>query len=104
MSIHPPPRMSYTPRIDTSLARLLLLYIDVDVSPRHPPTLLVRLKLLIQLHHHGRVRQVKIIERPLGRLVRPPRIGPLGEIVPVGGMNHGRELCAIFYEHDRPSW
>ena len=103
MSIHPPPRMSYTPRIDTSLARLLLLYIDVDVSPRHPPTLLVRLKLLIQLHHHAWVRQVKLVERSLGRLVRSPRIGPLGEVIPVGGMDHGRKLCACLNEHDRPS-
>ena len=48
-----------------------------------------------EIHRRGRGRTGQPdrpgdLERPLRRLVRAPRIGPLGEIVPVGRMDHGR--------------
>ena len=46
--------------------------------------------------------QIKLVERAFGRLVRSPCIRPLGEIVPVGGMDHGRKLCACLNEHKTP--
>ena len=86
--------MSYTPHTYTSSAHLLLLYIDPDVSPCHPLILLLCLKLLIQ-PHHAWVRQVKLVEGLLGRLVRPPRIGPLGEVIPVVAWTMAASLARV---------